>query len=163
MLKEQNGAALIVVLITIAIIGVMIPSIMSNITTSAKQFERSEEYTQVNALIDMGVEFTHSVIEGSRDTAKENTESWLEQGNVDSDSIVTYFREQLNSAMRTKGLEDSVRIDVGEENGFKTEIRSISVEGQSIEVDFVVTPVLENEVLDDEEETGTKTIELEFN
>lgn len=163
MLKEQNGAALIVVLITIAIIGVMIPSIMSNITTSANQFERSEEYTQVNALIDMGVEFTHSVIEDSRDGAKESTESWLEQSNADPDSIISYFREQLNQSLRTKELNNGVRIDVGEEHGFITELNSISVEDQSIEVDFVVTPVLEGDELEDDQEVGSKIIELEFN
>lgn len=61
--KNQNGFALILVLLTIIIIGILVPPLMNSVISNAKQVQISEEIIQKTKLIDMGKLMARNTIE----------------------------------------------------------------------------------------------------
>lgn len=61
--KSQNGFALILVLLTIVIIGILAPPLVNSVISNANQVQTSEEMIQKNKLIDMGKLVARATIE----------------------------------------------------------------------------------------------------
>lgn len=61
-LSNQNGYALVLVLLIIAVMGILTPPLVNSVLNNAKQFQRSEENIQLNKLIDMGKMYARNSI-----------------------------------------------------------------------------------------------------
>lgn len=76
--KNENGAALVIVLLIITVIGIITPPIISNILGSIEQYQRTEESVQRSKLEDMGLTYMENAIIQSEEVASGEIETWLE-------------------------------------------------------------------------------------
>ncbi|QOR66370.1 hypothetical protein IM538_21815 [Cytobacillus suaedae] len=78
-IKSEKGYALIIVLITITVIMLVIPILVSSMLNSSKQFQTTEEDIQLTKLATMGVQYTEKAVEVSSEEAKQKTLAWIEE------------------------------------------------------------------------------------
>ncbi|WP_017186713.1 hypothetical protein [Alkalibacillus haloalkaliphilus] len=128
--NNERGFALILVLIIIAVISITLPVIMTNLTNSAMQYQRSEEQLQLDKLEDMGVNFTNEVLKKVEDLALEQTKDWLSSvaTTPSKDNVSQYYTNELSQALNGYNLFNGTQVNVEGGYAFETNIEDIVVE-----------------------------------
>ncbi|WP_407272736.1 hypothetical protein [Radiobacillus sp. PE A8.2] len=136
---NQQGYALVLVLLTITVIGILTPPIINSLLNSTQQYQRSEENIQLQKLIEMGKMYARKEIEvvltplpTSLDEAKATLQSSLtiEEVSLDSSndnmSFTVSYKDYVIEANELKityeitaKLEDNNEV-LAEKNEFET-------------------------------------------
>ena len=149
LLKNQVGYALVIVLLTITVIMILIPPILSNLLNSTQQYQTTEQRLQLTKLEDMGVIYFKKALNNATEEARTNVLVWLEdQSNAASDNvaIINQYKEELQSSLGNYGLGSELEIIVEpNEERFKIMIDSITIEDNTnLSVKSSIIPSLDN-------------------
>lgn len=110
---KEDGYALILVLLVIAIIGILAPIVISNIMSSAHQFNKSEEDIKLTKLEEMGNLYIETALQKAIEEVQEEG-SWRET--LPTNPGVTEIGDSLSSALQMKlqnqGYTEEVEIIV---------------------------------------------------
>ncbi|MBU6081591.1 hypothetical protein [Allobacillus halotolerans] len=161
--KNENGAALVIVLLIITVIGIITPPIISNILGSIEQYQRTEESVQRSKLEDMGLTYMENAIIQSEEVASGEIETWL--GNLDSAPnhhvIVRQFKNSLENEFRKNGLIDGVEISMTDQIRYRISISDIKIaNGQNIVVNYAVAPTINGDYRSNHLVEEMKTIQV---
>jgi hypothetical protein len=104
--KNEKGYALIIVLLTITVIMLVVPVLVSTMLNSSKQFQMTEEEIQLTKLAAMGVQYTEKAVEVASEAAKQKTLAWIEQQSLASDpseeakrsKFIEFLKEELQNS-----------------------------------------------------------------
>ncbi|WP_078381917.1 Flp family type IVb pilin [Sutcliffiella halmapala] len=107
--KNERGYALLIVLLTIVIIGLFIPPIMSSILSSATQFNKSEEKVQHQNLVGMSVNYFERTVTDLLEMWK-LPEDWVPPTNWD-----TWTEAQKESYFNTMIIQ-YIETELGKRN-----------------------------------------------
>ncbi|WP_226036523.1 hypothetical protein [Aquibacillus saliphilus] len=161
--KNQRGYALVIVLLTITIIALFIPPIMSNVMSSALQFQRTGEKLQLTKLEEMGQFYFESALEGATIGAKDSLTQWLDNQPDsiidDNEAIVDKYKTELESELNSFEPELEIKLN---DSRIKIILDSISVENRTISVSYTITPSLDSQYDDSNSLTEEQTIGIEL-
>ncbi|SFQ22311.1 hypothetical protein [Salibacterium halotolerans] len=135
---NESGYTMILVLLTITIIGIMVPPIMSSIMNSSSQYNESEENIQRKKLMDMGTIRIEKKVELAVEEAEDIVERETKEGETQDpeDRFFNLLQNRLPSSEETIVLQDG-----GEQ--FILSHGSPSPSGGGITVSYEVTPSLD--------------------
>lgn len=142
---NQSGGALVLVLITITVIGILVPILMSNILSSASQYQKTEESFQRAKLEEMAELYFEKTVKqvsysiNSQENSPENTVEFLAE--LD-DVLSNYFSVVLT------GLED------GNQN---FELQGIDID-ENEEISYSIVTIIDGDLGD-----GPKTKKRNLN
>jgi type II secretory pathway pseudopilin PulG len=99
--KEEQGYALILVLVLIVLLGIFIPSIMSNLFGSNSQMKMTEKNIQLENLHNMGTTYMGEAIDEAAKVAKETVEEWIgkQTTNSDESKVVEMFYSNFSKVL----------------------------------------------------------------
>ncbi|KHF40959.1 type II secretion system protein [Halalkalibacter okhensis] len=110
---KEDGYALILVLLVIAVIGILAPIIISNIMSSANQFNKSEEDIQMAKLEEMGTLYIETALQKTIEDVQEEG-AWRETlpTNPGMTEIGDSLRSALQMKLQNQGYTEEVEIIV---------------------------------------------------
>ncbi|SFL45633.1 hypothetical protein [Salibacterium qingdaonense] len=134
---NESGYTMIFVLLTITIIGIMVPPIMSSIMNSSSQYNESEENIQREKLMDMGTIRIEKKVELAVEEAEAVVEEETRQGETQNpeDRFFNLLQNRLSSS------EETIVMQEGAEQ-FILSHENPSRSGGEITLSYEVTPSL---------------------
>ncbi|MFD2706174.1 hypothetical protein [Salibacterium lacus] len=134
---NESGYTMILVLLTVTIIGIMVPPIMSSIMNSSSQYNESEENIQRGKLMDMGTIRIEKKVELAVEEAEAIVEEQTREGETENPED-RFFRLLQN---RLSASEETIVLKEGQQQ-FILSHNDPSREGGDITVSYEVTPSL---------------------
>ncbi|GAA0450496.1 hypothetical protein [Alkalibacillus silvisoli] len=163
---NEQGFALIIVLLIIAILGMLLPLVMSNLLNSAKEYQRTEEYVQLNKLEDMGVHLINEAIDQSEEVASLQTQNWIDNHTstpIDA-SITQNYKNELAKALSDYDLDNGLKLNV-KKGDYANEVMIddiLIVSDMTIVVNYSVLPNIPGQEINRARTEGSRTINLEL-
>ncbi|GAE27330.1 hypothetical protein JCM9140_3464 [Halalkalibacter wakoensis JCM 9140] len=165
---NQNGYALILVLLTIALIGIFIPIIITNIFNNSLQFQKIEENNQLLKLEEMAYLYMDKALDHSAKVAQEKIVIWFEDNpGADSTLILNtfldIFEDELSFYEVALGSELHKKMhDSSEGFAYNIDIYEISGTNESIRIKFRVNSTTSDDYTSNPIETErTITLSIE--
>ncbi|RCW66391.1 hypothetical protein [Saliterribacillus persicus] len=167
MMKNQNGYALLIVLLSITIIMLLIPPILVNILNATTQYKKTEELIQLEKMEVMGITFVEHAIEAASNTALENLEEWMENQSSsvleNNAAIISRYEVELEAELATYGLNPQHEIILDPAKfRFKMEIKEIDIEDSTIILSYDITPSATGQYHDENVISEDQTVDLEI-
>ncbi|RSL34759.1 hypothetical protein D7Z54_02660 [Salibacterium salarium] len=137
-IRNQKGYAILVVLLTITMIGIMVPVVMSNIMNSSTQYNETEEDIQLNKLAEMGAFHFEKEAERIKEQTKTSIEN-MEKIEDDDDVELMFYTYIENSSLN--GYEKTITLEENQEQ-FTITQNTMNRHEDKIVIDYTVSPSL---------------------
>ena len=164
-LKSTNGYEMIVVLLTITVVGIMVPILFMNVFNADRQFEKTEEDLQILKLREMGNKYMAEAADQSSDEAADIIQERLHDPEYDGNPA-NDFKQVFEARLKSHKLnpeytiyarnekQDGQQVKVGWED-----IRWGETEDELV-ITYYVIPSLTDNITMEERQTSTYHINL---
>jgi len=163
-INREKGYTLVIVLVVIVIIGVFIPSIISNLMSSNLQYLKSEQNIQLKSLANMGVTYLDKSIDMASKEAKSIVVVWINEpvrkNNPPNEKDITdkYFEEFKKELNKLIPINAVIKME-GDNSQFKMMIDPINNQS-TIPINYAVTATLYGKTEVNSKVEGQKIINI---
>ncbi|RSL32376.1 hypothetical protein D7Z54_15885 [Salibacterium salarium] len=154
-IRNQKGYTMLLVLLTITIIGIMVPIFMSSIMNSSTQYKETEENIQLQKLADMGSLYFEKEVEALKEEAKAFIEH---MENVEEEDVERIFYNYIEDELASYSKK-TISIEENHEE-FTIELNTIHRSDNEFVIDYTVIPSLNGGIDEGEPLTNTMTINM---